>query len=124
MKQQVEVASKQKCRSENSKIQVEIEPGMSGGDTILYKAMGEQQPNKIPGDVRLKIDEKKHAVFKRTGVDLHAEIEISLREALLGFERTLTHLDGRKIMLGYDGVTVPNGIMRVEGEGMPHRGDP
>ena len=35
----------------------------------------------------MKFVEAKHGVFRRAGVDLHTEITISLREALLGFER-------------------------------------
>ena len=39
------------------------------------------------GDVIVKFVESKHGVFRRAGVDLHTEITIDLREALLGFER-------------------------------------
>ena len=35
----------------------------------------------------MKFVEAKHGVFRRAGVDLHTEITINLREALLGFER-------------------------------------
>jgi len=50
--------------------------------------------------------------------------EINLVEALLGFKRSLTHLDGRRLEFSFDGVTKPLGVMRIEGEGMPYRGDP
>jgi DnaJ-class molecular chaperone len=124
MKQQVQVPSQQKCRMEDVKLTVPIERGMSSGDTIVFKSMGEQQPKKIPGDVVLTLREKKHQVFSRVGVDLHMEVEITLREALLGWERTFTHLDGRQITVGHDGVTKPFALMKIEGEGMPFRGDP
>mmetsp|Transcript_37305 Transcript_37305/g.96426 ORF Transcript_37305/g.96426 Transcript_37305/m.96426 type:complete len:377 (+) Transcript_37305:789-1919(+) len=124
MNQQVEVASKQKCRNQRAELDVHVERGMSDGDSITFKAMGEHQPKKMPGDVVLKIKEREHKVFRRVGNDLHAEIEISLKEALVGFERTLTHLDGRRLMLSYDQITHPFGVMKIEGEGMPHRGDP
>jgi len=35
-----------------------------------------------------------------------------------------TELDGRKITFGHDGVTTPFALLKIEGEGMPHRGDP
>lgn len=124
MQQQQQVASKEKCRMESVPLLVHVERGMSSGDTIVFKSKGEQQPKKIPGDVVLKIQEQKHKVFRRTGIDLHTEIDITLKEALLGFERTLKHLDGRTITIGFSGVTKPFGVMKVEGEGMPHRGDP
>jgi len=124
MQQQVEVPSKQRCRIEHTKLLVDVEPGMSAGDSITFRSMGEHQPKKIPGDVVLNIVEEKHKVFRRVGSDLHADVDISLKEALLGFRRTLTHLDKREIKLGFDGVTTPNSIMRVSGEGFPQKGDP
>lgn len=124
MQQQVEVPSRQKCRHEQTKLHVDIERGMSFGDTLTFRSMGEQQPKKIPGDVVLKLAEIKDKVFRRSGNDLHTDIHVSLKEALLGFERTLTHLDERKLELSYKGVTKPSSVMKVEGEGMPYRGDP
>ena len=41
------------------------------------------------GDVIVKLVETKHVAFRRAGVDLHTEVTITLREALLGFERSL-----------------------------------
>ena len=45
-----------------------------------------------PGDVIVKLVEAKHRTFRRAGVDLHTEVTITLREALLGFERNLSQL--------------------------------
>ena len=44
---------------------------------------------RLPGDVIVKLVEAKHAAFRRAGADLHTEVTITLREALLGFERSL-----------------------------------
>merc|ERR1740130_1305754 len=89
MQQNVRVPSKQKCRAETTPLLVAVERGMSAGDTVVFKSRGEQQPKKIPGDVVLKLSERKHKVFTRVGVDLNTEVEITLREALLGWERTI-----------------------------------
>jgi len=124
MQQQVEVPSKQKCRMQTVKLSVGIDRGMSEGETLTFKCKGEQRPKMVPGDVVLKLKEIKHKVFRRVGNDLHTEIDVTLIEALVGFERTIVHLDGRKIVVNYDKVTKPNGIIQIEGEGMPSRGDP
>jgi len=124
MQQQVQVPSKERCRNEVTSLLVSIERGMSSGDTVVFPSRGEQQPKKIPGDVVLKLSERQHKVFTRVGVDLQTEVEISLREALLGWERTITQLDGRLITFGNSAVTTPFALLRIEGEGMPHRGDP
>lgn len=124
VQQQVEVESKQKCRMTNAALSVGVEPGMADGDTITFKGTGEQKPNHIPGDVVLTIRARKHKVFTRTGANLNVDIDISLKEALLGFERTIMHLDKREIIVNVDSITVPNAIIKIEGEGMPWRGDP
>ncbi|OLQ14045.1 DnaJ-like subfamily A member 2 [Symbiodinium microadriaticum] len=46
------------------------------------------------------------------------------QEALLGFDRSVRHLDGRTIHFSYSQVTKPSAILRIRGEGFPHRGDP
>lgn len=124
MQQHQEVPSKQKCRNAPVNLPVDIERGMAGGDSVTFKGMGEQQPNMIPGDVVLKVTERPHKVFTRIGNNLNAEVNITLKEALLGFERTIVHLDKRQIVVGMTGITAPFAVMRVEGEGMPARGDP
>eukprot|EP00438_Fugacium_kawagutii_P011556 Skav235010 [mRNA] locus=scaffold276:144395:144676:+ [translate_table: standard] len=65
------------------------------GDTRIevaflpWKPCRLHRPPPVAGDVIVKLVEAKHATFRRAGVDLHTEITISLREALLGFERSL-----------------------------------
>lgn len=46
-------------------------------------------------------------------------MEISLKQALLGFEKNLTHLDGRQVTVNREGVTQPGYIIKINGEGMP-----
>ena len=41
-------------------------------------------------------------------------------QALTGFERNITHLDGRDVLLKRDGVTQPGFIQSIKNEGMPH----
>lgn len=61
-----------------------------------------------------------HPVFERKGNDLKIKIQITLEEALLGFEREITHLDGHKVQLDRsDQITKPGLMVRMKGEGMP-----
>ena len=39
----------------------------------------------------------RHQVFERRGDDLYTNITISLRDALVGFEMDITHLDGHSV---------------------------
>lgn len=49
------------------------------------------------------VQEVPHAVFERKGNDLKVKIEIDLRESLLGFTKTITHLDGHIVTIDRTG---------------------
>lgn len=42
-----------------------------------------------------------------------------MKQALLGFEKELTHLDGRQIKITRSKITKPGEIEKIRGEGMP-----
>lgn len=45
-----------------------------------------------------------------------------MHDALLGFERNITHMDGRQVNVKRDGVTQPGFVTVVDDEGMPVHG--
>ena len=53
---------------------------------------------RFSADVIVEMKQKKHSVFRREGNNLHVEIEISLKEALLGFSKILDHLDDHEVI--------------------------
>jgi len=117
--QQQEVASEHRCKEETTLLKAVIEKGMDNGAGITFERMSEQRPGMIPGDVVFRVKTKPHSVFTRQGNDLHVEMEISLGEALTGFSKKVTHLDGREVTVEENGVTSPYDTKRIEGEGMP-----
>lgn len=106
-------------------LEVNIEKGMSNGQKIKFSGEADEIPGTVPGDVVIVVQEKEHETFKRKGADLVVDINLTLSEALCGFVRTITHLDGRvlKIEIGAGNVVKHNQVMRVEGEGMPQHGN-
>ena len=78
----------------------------------------------IPGDVVMVLKQKKHRQFSRDGNDLHMEMAISLKEALLGFSRKVTHLDSHEVTVKQTKVTTPGEVKRIKGEGMPQHNFP
>jgi DnaJ-class molecular chaperone len=119
VQQQVQVASKWRCRKELTSLAIEVERGMAQGSQITHQRMHDQTPGMIPGDVIFVLQQAANAVFTRKGDDLHMKMEISLKEALIGFSRTITHLDGHTVNIDRTAVTIPNQRIRVENEGMP-----
>ncbi|GET89205.1 chaperone protein DNAJ, putative [Leishmania tarentolae] len=100
-------------------LSVDIEEGLPEGHVLTYELEADQVPGQVPGDVLLTVVSAPHPVFNRSGNDLYANVSITLKEALLGFEKTLKHLDGHDVELHWDGVMQNTQQVRIEGEGMP-----
>ncbi|CAE7466429.1 DNAJA2 [Symbiodinium pilosum] len=122
--QQQEVPSKEKCKDIDAPLDVHIEKGMTSGDTVTFPRMAEERPGMLPGSVILKLKAKKHPRFERRGSDLHTDLKISLRESLLGWSRTIQHLDGHEVEIKQSDVTKHLQVLKKRSEGMPHRDDP
>lgn len=57
------------------------------------------QPDTITGNVIFVLQQKSHSKFRRNSDDLYMEHNISLTEALCGFQFVPTHLDGRQLQI-------------------------
>lgn len=73
---------------------MDVERGMRNNEQILFERQGEQRPDMIQGDITFVISQTPHNVFKRIENNLYINLDISLEEALLGFSKTISHLDG------------------------------
>lgn len=100
-------------------LSVSVEPGMVEDQEIAFFEEGEPLIDGESGDLIFRIRTILHPRFERKGDDLHIDEYISLIDALTGFSREIEHLDGHKVELKSNGVTVPGQILKIEGEGMP-----
>lgn len=98
---------------------LEVERGMDSGETIIFSRMADQLPGHIAGDLVYVLEAAPHAVYRRLESHLYTTITVSLAEALLGFSRTIEHLDGRAVVVERTTVTQPGQVITLEGEGMP-----
>lgn len=115
-----EVCRGRKIIKEDKKLRIEIEKGMKDGQTIVFERESEQHPDTIPGDLVLVLRQTPHHFFtERYGNDLHAKFELNLKEALLGYNKKITHLDKREFYIESKTPTQPFYIRRIAGEGMP-----
>jgi DnaJ-class molecular chaperone len=83
-------------------VKLDVERGMASGDTIVLEREGEQVPDMIPGDVVFTIKQKKDKNFSRVGDNLYTNREISLKEALLGFQTEIKHVGGHFVTVKSD----------------------
>ncbi|KAH8829708.1 hypothetical protein DL96DRAFT_1599247 [Flagelloscypha sp. PMI_526] len=102
-------------------LEVHIDKGMKGGQTIQFRGESDQAPNAEPGDVVIVIEEKPHERFRRQENDLIYETEIDLLTALAGGEFTIKHLDDRALLVKLlPGEVIKHGDLKViHGQGMP-----
>jgi DnaJ family protein A protein 2 len=107
-------------------LEVNVEKGMKNGQKVRFAGEADEAPNTVPGDVNFIVQEKEHDVFTRKGADLAMKMDLQLSEALCGFTKTITHLDGRvlKIESPAGSVVKPESVRAIEGEGMPFHGNP
>lgn len=110
---------KDKCKQCNGKkvlaekkmLEVHIDKGMKGGQTITFRGESDQAPGVTPGDVIIVIEERPHDRFKRQDTDLFYEQEVDLLTALAGGQFMIRHLDDRALV-----VTIPPGEVLKNGE--------
>ena len=98
---------KDKCKTCNGKnvtsekkmLEVHIDEGTKGGQTVTFRGESDQAPGVTPGDVVIVIEEKPHDRFKRQENDLFVEVEVDLLTALAGGEFAIKHLDDRALIV-------------------------
>jgi len=113
-----------KINAERKMLEIYIPRGSKHGERIVLDGEADQVPNHVPGDLVFHLVQAEHPVFKRTGADLTAHINITLAEALCGFSRVvIKHLDGRGLHVNHQEekgrVIKPGQILKIPGEGMP-----
>ncbi|KAL7422753.1 DnaJ-related protein scj1 [Cryptotrichosporon argae] len=134
-----------KCRGEKT-VQIEhvlavhVPAGAPEGFEEVFHGEADESVDWDAGDVIVKVRSRRHEGgharagapgagaapgegWSRKEAGIVGRVTLSVAEALLGFQRNLTHLDGRTIMLGRTGTTQPGEVEVVEGEGMPSYGD-
>jgi DnaJ homolog subfamily A member 2 len=110
-----------KVCEEKKVLEVHIERGMSDGTEIRFQGEGDQGPQiQVPGDVVIRVTQQPHSVYKRSGSDLAATIEVDLLTALAGGTLYVPTLDSRTLKIAVTDTILTPGMERmVKGEGMP-----
>jgi len=125
-KDQCKKCKGKKTVQEPKVIEVEIDRGMQEGERVTFAEEGDQVPGITPGDIIVVIKEVPDETFKRRGDDLIFDKEITLVEALTGYEFMITHLDGRTLLVKSSpgDITRAGDIRVISNEGMPFHKNP
>ncbi|KAI8454841.1 DnaJ C terminal domain-containing protein [Phakopsora pachyrhizi] len=102
---------------------LDLDRGSPDGYEELFEGEGDEGPEIDAGDVVLRIKIRRHeGGFRRVDENLYWRETIDLKQALLGFTRKISHLDGHDLTLNSKSVIQPGFVQVIEGEGMPrHR---
>ena len=88
-----------KVLPEKKFLEVHIDKGMKGGQTIQFRGESDQSPTAEAGDVVIVIEEKPHDRFRRQENDLITDVEVDLLTALAGGQFVIKHLDDRALLV-------------------------
>jgi DnaJ-class molecular chaperone len=99
-----------------------LNKNMTNNQKILVNDKGHLLKNSKTNLI-LIIKEQPHPIFKRQGNDLHMDIKLRLFQAIYGFTKMVSHLDGRNILVKYDKmIKNMKTLIKVKNEGMVHGG--
>ncbi|MCV0372972.1 MAG: molecular chaperone DnaJ [Nitrosarchaeum sp.] len=102
----------------HKKISFDIPPGVDSGDYTIPNE-GNEIPGGLNGDLIVRIRVQPHSNFKRDGMDIFYDQDISMVDAALGREITVPTLDGNEKIKVESG-SQPNTIIKLKGKGVPH----
>jgi len=125
---------KDRCKHCNGKktqktqkiLEVHVDKGMQQGQKVVFSGEGDQEPGLEPGDVIIVLKQKEHDVFTRQNNNLLMKMDISINEALTGFQRIVKTLDKRELLItSPPGEVIDHGMIKsVIDEGMPQHRNP
>ena len=130
------ISPKDRCKScEGKKVmkekkifEVHIDKGMEDGHRITFAGEGDMEPGlEEAGDIIVVLDEKEHETLKRVATeDLLMSMELTLTEALCGFQKMIKTLDNRHLVItAIPGEVIKHGAVKcIMGEGMPRYKNP
>ena len=113
-------------RRGTKKISFDIPPGVDTGDYTIPEE-GNEVPRGINGDLIIRVRVQPHQKFKRDGMNIFYDHDVSMIDATLGKEIIIPTLDGTEKIKVESG-SQPNTIIKLKGKGVPqlnskNRGD-
>ncbi len=101
----------------DERIEVEIPKGIQTGSKICIKNKGNIQTGKGKrGDLLIVVSVKSHPIWKVKGLDVYADLPISLDELALGVQISVATPQGDKYLLIPSG-SLPEQTLKLEGQG-------
>ena len=124
----VKIREGKECTSCNGKkhiqketeINIPVPAGIEDGHKLVVRGYGNYVNNQKGNLIILVniIEDDKYDMWERKGQNLYYNINITLGEALCGFQKSITHLNGQQLVIKSDNVIKPNQKKLISEEGM------
>jgi DnaJ family protein A protein 2 len=103
---------------------ISVPMGAENGEVILLSNRGNETGDGTRGDVKVTFMVEEHPVFKRNGLDIVVEKNITLKEALCGFVFDIAHINGKKFSFNSSsGNIIRDGLVKTIPRLGLHRGN-
>lgn len=102
------------------KLAVKLPHYVEDGQTIRLKGQGEPGLGG-PGDALVKIQFKKHPLYRVEGRDLHVDLPVQLRDAVLGAKLPVETPKGR-VAVNVPAWSSSDKVLRLKGRGLSEKG--
>lgn len=84
---------------ENETIYVTIPQGIDDGELLILRDKGNSLNENVKGDIKIFVKVNNDSIFKRVGLDLIIEKNISLKDSLCGFSFEINYVNGKSYTL-------------------------
>lgn len=120
-------SSCEKCTEgvfQDSKIfEIHLTPELENGYKYTFKGEGNQQHGLEPGDFIVIIVYESHEHFALKDKNLIYTATVSLKEALCGYQLSITHPSGEIITANTDTVITPETVITIKNKGLGYNSD-
>jgi len=106
-------------------ISIKIPPGIPEGHKIIIEGGGHEALKMKPGNLVIHVTSQPHSVFRRDGHNLRNSLKISLRDSLLGFNKSIQGIDGKAVYIfsppswSHHDIVPHKSILETANQGLP-----
>jgi DnaJ family protein A protein 2 len=109
---------------EKETIYVDVPPGIDDNEMLILREKGNIMSDNRRGDIKVCIAIQNNTAFKRVGLDLILQKQITLKEALCGFSFDIKYINGKAYTLNNNrGSIIPPQYKKVYPEMGLKRGE-
>merc|ERR1712137_19748 len=108
------------AKQETQQLELQVPMGIHEGGHVVLEGKANEHPEANPGDLYVQVSTSPHKIFtRRDQIHLDTTLEITLLEALNGFQRKIRHLSGEIMTIRRSDISHHGQIISFPGRGMP-----